>query len=142
MNKQEQNQTNQHQEQEEGLTRQDIEAQIITKTWKDEAYKQELLANPKVLIEQAFGVEFDQEVTVQVLEENPTSLHFVLPMSPMQIANRLSEITNELSEEELEEIAGGVKGAHRRHRAKGFGIGLGSNFLVGFGTAFVAGRAL
>lgn len=42
MNKQEQNQTKQNNEQEEGLTCQDIKAQIITKAWKDEAYKQKL----------------------------------------------------------------------------------------------------
>lgn len=64
-------------------------------------------ANPKAVIGQAFDVEFAEEVNVQVLEENPTFLYFVLPMSPMQIAN-------ELSEEELEEIAGGRKKINKK----------------------------
>ncbi|MCW5315517.1 NHLP leader peptide family natural product precursor [Nostoc sp. KVJ3] len=88
-------------EQEQAQTRQDIEARIIAKAWKDEAYKQELLTNPKAAIEREFGVEFPADVKVQVLEENSTSLHFVLPMSPVAIAQ-------ELSEEQLEAIAGGV----------------------------------
>jgi hypothetical protein len=87
--------------QEQAQTRQDIEARIIAKAWKDEAYKQELLTNPKAAIEREFGVEFPADVNVQVLEENSTSLHFVLPMSPVAIAK-------ELSEEQLEAIAGGV----------------------------------
>ncbi|MCW5315516.1 NHLP leader peptide family natural product precursor [Nostoc sp. KVJ3] len=88
-------------EQEQAQTRQDIEARIIAKAWKDEAYKQELLNNPKAAIEREFGVEFPADVNVQVLEENSTSLHFVLPMSPVAIAQ-------ELSEEQLEAIAGGA----------------------------------
>ncbi|MDZ8105942.1 MAG: NHLP leader peptide family RiPP precursor [Nostoc sp. DedQUE12a] len=88
-------------EQEQAQTRQDIEARIIARAWKDEAYKQELLTNPKATIEREFGVEFPADVNVQVLEENPTSLHFVLPMSPVAIAQ-------ELSEEQLEAIAGGA----------------------------------
>jgi len=88
-------------QQEQAQTRQDIEARIIAKAWKDEAYKQELLSNPKAIIEREFGVEFPADVNVQVLEENPTSLHFVLPISPVSIAQ-------ELSQEQLEAIAGGA----------------------------------
>ncbi|MEH1770606.1 NHLP leader peptide family RiPP precursor [Nostoc sp.] len=87
-------------QQEQAQTRQDIEARIIAKAWKDEAYKQELLSNPRSVIGREFGVEFPSDVNVQILEENPTSLHFVLPMSPVAIAQ-------ELSEEQLEAIAGG-----------------------------------
>jgi hypothetical protein len=87
-------------QQEQAQTRQDIEARIIAKAWKDEAYKQELLSNPKAVIEREFGVEFPADVKVQILEENPTSLYFVLPMSPVAIFQ-------ELSEEQLGVIAGG-----------------------------------
>jgi hypothetical protein len=87
-------------EQEQAQTRKDIEARIVAKAWKDEAYKQELLTNPKAAIEREFGVKFPAEVSVQVLEENSTSFHFVLPISPVAIAG-------DLSEEQLEAIAGG-----------------------------------
>ncbi|ACC81664.1 NHLP leader peptide family RiPP precursor [Nostoc punctiforme] len=87
-------------EQEQAQTRKNIEARIVAKAWKDEGYKQELLTNPKAIIEREFGVEFPAEVSVQVLEENSTSLYFVLPISPVAIAQ-------ELSEEQLEAIAGG-----------------------------------
>ena len=88
-------------EQEQAQTRQDIEARIIAKAWKDEAYKQELLTNPQAVLSREFGVNFPEQVKIQVLEENSSSLYFVLPMSPMTIAA-------ELSEEQLEVIAGGT----------------------------------
>jgi hypothetical protein len=84
-------------------TRKDIESRIIAKAWKNEAFKQEFLSNPKPIIEQEFGVELPAELNVSVYEENSTSLYFVLPILP-QIEGR------ELSEEELESVAGGFIG--------------------------------
>jgi hypothetical protein len=81
-------------------SRKDIEAHIIAKTWKDETYKQELLRNSKSVVEQEFGVQLPDEMSVQVLEENTTTLYFVLPM-------RLNLSGAELSEQELEAVAGG-----------------------------------
>lgn len=86
------------------FTRQEVEARIIAKAWKDEAYKQELLTNPKATIEKEFDVELPEQINVKVLAEDSTSLHFVLPMCP-----KLTE--QELSEDELETIAGGTLSA-------------------------------
>jgi hypothetical protein len=81
-------------------TRKDVEAHIIAQSWKDEAYKQEILSNSKTVIEREFGVQLPAEINVQVLEENPTTLYFVLPMRP---------ISTELTEEQLETVAGGLE---------------------------------
>ena len=88
-------------EQTQQRSRQEIEAHIIAKAWKDEAYKQELLNNSKAVIEQEFGLELADDINVQVVEENASSLYLVLPMQP-----DLS--TDEVSEEELEAVAGGI----------------------------------
>lgn len=90
------------QNEEQVLFRKDIEAKIIAKAWKDEAYKQRLLADPKAVIEEESGMKFSDSVSVQVTEENTNSLYLTLPMSP--------EIEGvNLSEEELEMIAGGAR---------------------------------
>ena len=105
-------------EQTQQKTRQEIEAHIIAKAWKDEAYKQELLNNSKAVIEQEFGLQLADDINVQVVEEDASSLYLVLPMQP-----DLS--TDEVSEEELEAVAGGgrigkiVKAARNGGKAVG-----------------------
>jgi hypothetical protein len=82
-------------------TRQDIEAHIIAQAWKDEAYKKELLSNSKAVIEREFGVQLPAQVNVRVMQEDSTNLYFVLSARP--------DLSNaELSEEQLEAVAGGV----------------------------------
>ncbi|WP_208346021.1 NHLP leader peptide family RiPP precursor [Aetokthonos hydrillicola] len=87
-------------EQSQARTRREIEAHIIAQAWKDNAYKQELLNNSKAVIEKEFEVQIPDDIKVNVLEENPTTLYFVLPMRP-EISGQ------ELSDEQLEAIAGG-----------------------------------
>jgi Nitrile hydratase, alpha chain len=87
-------------EQNSPKTRKDIEADVIDQAWKNEAYKQELLSNPKAVIEREFGVQLPDQVNVHVIEENLTNLYFVLPVCP-----DLSNV--ELSDEQLEAVAGG-----------------------------------
>ncbi|UKO95903.1 NHLP leader peptide family RiPP precursor [Nostoc sp. UHCC 0870] len=92
-------------EQEQTLdnTQENLEAKIIARAWKSEAYRQELLENPRAVIAREFDVELPAEVSVQVLEETPTNLYFVLPMRPQFKEGDLEDI----SEEELQAIAGG-----------------------------------
>lgn len=85
---------------EQRKTRKEIEAHIIAQAWQDEAYKQELMNNSKSVVEKEFGVQFPPQVNVHVVQEDPTNFYVVLPIRP-----NLSE--EELSEEELEAIAGG-----------------------------------
>ena len=83
---------------EQTANRKNIEAHIIAKTWKNTAYKEELLSNPKLVYEKELNTEFSPEINVEVLEEDSKTFYFVLPVCP--------EIS-ELSEEQLEAIAGG-----------------------------------
>jgi hypothetical protein len=83
------------------LTRNELEAKIIARAWQDEAFKQELLSNPKAVFSQEIGHSIPDEVEIRVIEENPTTLYMVLPMKPVAAAD------SELSEEQLEAVAGG-----------------------------------
>jgi hypothetical protein len=81
-----------------------LQDQIIAKAMKDEAFRQQLLSNPKETLEHDLGITLPQGVTVQVHEDTPTNLHLVLPMQAVQSA---AGEPRELSEAELEGIAGG-----------------------------------
>jgi hypothetical protein len=82
-------------------TRNQIEAHIIANAWKDETYKKELLNNPRAVIEREFNVKLPSDVNVIVMEENSSNFYFVLPMRP-------NFSRTELSDEQLEAVAGGI----------------------------------
>ncbi|MBU0492017.1 MAG: NHLP leader peptide family RiPP precursor [Chloroflexi bacterium] len=56
--------------------------ELINRAWHDDAFKRELLANPKAVIERALGVVLPDEVNIHVHEQTPTEVHLVLPMPP------------------------------------------------------------
>ncbi len=88
---------------EQAITRHDLEAKIIAKAWQDEAFKQELINNPKATISREMGlVEVSQNLEFRVVEENADTFYLVLPMKP-----NIAVAGHELSEDQLEAVAGG-----------------------------------
>ena len=72
---------------------------IIAKAWRDPAFKAELIANPSAALK-AEGVIVPAGIALTVLENTDKHFYVVLPPSP----------TDELSDEALEAMAGGVGG--------------------------------
>ncbi|WP_336776284.1 NHLP leader peptide family RiPP precursor [Paenibacillus sp. MMO-58] len=56
--------------------------QIIQKAWEDDAFKQQLLADPKAAIKDVFGVEIPENFEISVVEESPEHFYLVLPPKP------------------------------------------------------------
>src|SRR5262245_34874895 len=82
------------------LTRRDIEAKIIALAWQDDDFRRKFVADPKGQFEQRLGTKLPVSLKMMVHEENENSLHFVIPTKPKAVA--------ELSDEELEKVAGGT----------------------------------
>lgn len=80
------------------MTRNELEAKLVAHAWKDEAFKQELLSNPEVAIERELGQKLSEGTNIQVLEETGNTFYVVIPKKPS---------VDELSEEQLETVAGG-----------------------------------
>src|SRR5271154_4743149 len=72
---------------------------IVARAWRDPAFKAKLLADPHAALEGA-GISVPAGVTVKVVENTDTHVHFVLPPKP----------TQELSDEELDKVAAGMGG--------------------------------
>ena len=70
---------------------------VIAKAWREPAFKAKLIADPRAILAEA-GVSIPADVTVKVLEDTTTHLHFVLPPKP----------TGQLSDEALDKVAGGT----------------------------------
>ena len=81
----------------------EMETRLITKAMEDEAFKQELMSNPKAVIARESGQKWPDSVDIEVLEQTPNKLYLVLPLAPNAIAPQ-----GELSEEQLEAVAGGI----------------------------------
>ena len=65
-------------------TRKDLEIHLITRALKDEGFKQELLANPKAVVEKELGTKLPEELEINVLEETEDTLYMVLPCNPYE----------------------------------------------------------
>lgn len=79
--------------------RQELESKLIAKAWQDETFKQELFSNPKAVFSKEMGQPLPENIEIQVLEETPTTFYIVVPKNP--------EVSEELSDEALEAVAGG-----------------------------------
>ena len=87
----------------EGLQkRSEFENKLVVKAYEDEAFRQELIANPKKIYEQELGTNIPDSLTIQVLEEQPNTVYMVLPRKAEEAGAE-----GELSDEALEAVAGG-----------------------------------
>lgn len=90
-------------------SRRQAEEMLIGKAQQDDAFRAELLANPRAAIERQLGVDFPPDMTFTVVEETGRSFYLVLPSKPASAA---------LSDQEL----GAVTGGKMREEAAAAGI--------------------
>ena len=84
-----------------GINRRDLEMQLITKAWKDDAFAQELKSNPQAVLERELGGKLPEGVEVKVVEESQNTIYLVIPEKP-------KAAQGELSDEQLAAAAGGT----------------------------------
>ena len=71
--------------------------EIITRVWKDKAFKQKLLSDPRKTLADA-GIDFPADTQLKVHLDTADIVNIVIPRNPAEA---------ELSEEALSNIAGG-----------------------------------
>ncbi|NOU88087.1 NHLP leader peptide family natural product precursor [Paenibacillus sp. LMG 31460] len=62
-----------------------LKAQIIQKAWEDEAFKNQLIANPKAALKQAFNITLPDDIKVKAVEETSTEFVLVIPTNPAKV---------------------------------------------------------
>lgn len=82
------------------ITRRDLETRLIEKCWKDPDFKAAVVADPKGELERHTGQALPANTKIFIHEEDANTLHFSIPMPPPNLG--------ELSDEELERVAGGT----------------------------------
>src|SRR5580692_9091081 len=82
------------------LSRHDLEAKIVKHGWADDKFRKEFLIDPAATFVKYLKVPKESLPKIVVHEETLGSWHIVLPPKPAD--------SNELSEAELEKVAGGT----------------------------------
>ena len=77
-----------------------LRAKIIVRAWKDPRFKENLLKNPRSALKE-MGLDLPEDLQIKVVEDKRSSFTFVLPAPSAQV--------NQLSDSELEKMAGGIK---------------------------------
>ena len=81
-------------------TRRDLETRLVEKAWKDPVFRKDVVNDPKGMLEKHTGQKLPEQVRIFVHEEDANTLHFSIPPAPSNL--------NELSDEDLEKVAGGT----------------------------------
>ena len=85
----------------EAAGRMEMEQRLVQKSLEDDVFRQQLLADPRAIIERELGSRLPEEVTVVAVEETADTIYLVLPSaSPIGGGG-------ELSDQDLEAVAGG-----------------------------------
>jgi hypothetical protein len=86
----------------EATGRAQMEQRLVQRSLEDDAFRQQLLEDPKTAVEEELGTRLPQEVRVVAVEETADTIYLVLPF-----ASTDAQEVGELSDQELEAVAGG-----------------------------------
>jgi|SRR4051812_28451581 hypothetical protein len=84
-----------------GGGRAEIEGRLIQRSLEDDAFRRRLLEDTRAAVEEELGTRLPESVEVRAVEETADTIYLVLPN-----ASAAGE-TAELSDQELEAVAGG-----------------------------------
>jgi hypothetical protein len=99
-------------------TRGQLWDKVVEQAQKNPKYYEQLMADPRGLMEKQLGTPIPKSVNIKVLEEAPDTYYIVLPA--------FAKEGEELSDSDLEKVAGGgtVKGDASCNNAQGSAIGV------------------
>lgn len=73
---------------------------LLERAQRDPAFRAELIATPKAVVERELGIDLPEGTEIRVVEEQPNELYIILPAE-----------SDDLSDEDLDRVAGGLSQA-------------------------------
>lgn len=104
-----------------------LEENIVSNARKNTDYRKRLMDDPKGLLESQLGQPLPNNVKVSVLQESPTQVYIVLPYDAPTSGS-------ELSDEDLENVAGGKAKMKNVTCTSGNSIGLQQTTVIDIET--------
>jgi hypothetical protein len=83
------------------ITKHDLETRLIEKCWKEPGFRKQVLADPKGAFERQLGRPLPADLKIVIHEDSANTINLALPPIPTNAA--------ELSDEDLEKVAGGTE---------------------------------
>ena len=108
---------------EQTVTLEKLEENIVSNARKNADYRKRLIDDPKALLESQIGQPLPSGFKVTVLQETPTQAYIVLPYDAPKSGS-------ELSDEDLESVAGGKAKMGNVTCTSGSGTGLAQTTVV------------
>jgi hypothetical protein len=62
-----------------GDFRSEVEARVVERALKDDSFRRQLVADPHTALEYVLGVSIPSTLSIEVLEETPSTMYLVLP---------------------------------------------------------------
>ncbi len=107
-----------------------LQENIISNATKNVDYRKRLINDPKALLESQLGQPLPGSFKVDVLQESPTQAYIVLPYEAPKSGS-------ELSDEDLESVAGGKAKMHDVTCTSGNSVGLQQTTVIDIETKAV-----
>jgi hypothetical protein len=116
------------------MHRDEFEARVNERASRDSAFRNELVANPKVVLEREFGTKTPDGVNIQVVTETEDTLYLVLRAPSLSTNGALNDA-------QLEAVAGGGGAQYQTGHQVGDQVGIkaGTNTGYGWGNRGVIG---
>jgi Nitrile hydratase, alpha chain len=89
----------------EAAGRAEMERRVIERSLHDDVFRQQLLADPRAIIEREIGTQLPEDVRVVAVEETADTIYLVLPSASPVVEG------GELADQTLEAVAGGDAGS-------------------------------
>lgn len=59
-----------------------INAEFISRAWRDQTFRADLIRDPRGVVERELGVHLPEHIQIQIHQETSDTLHFILPPPP------------------------------------------------------------
>jgi hypothetical protein len=83
-----------------------LEGVLVKKAWKDPAYHEKLMSNPRNMLTEEFGLTLREDINFRIFEEDFNSMHIIIRKDEPRVESQEDLLEDEISDQELDNVTG------------------------------------